>query len=789
MNAAPKACPKGLQQMIAAPIAVIPRCPRCGSKLAYEGRPCPVCISPASFELKEGKLSEITGLERPANVRLPRFAQPALIRGKNIRAPRSGRAIAVMKQVGKWTWNSLGIAACVHLLAVLIALFMTGDLRKAVEYIQKAELDTKTAAAPVPAPEADPLQAPDIETLHDDLVMPDQILEDPDILAGDPEFEAPPEEIPFAPDVQLAPPNPSPPAHNPFRRPETNQGLGGGQPNPGKDTPAGSGLFRNRNGDSKAAAIREHGGGEDTENAVNLGLEYLAKKQDSNGSWDPNEGFRSRPSWASSDNGYRGAMTALCTLPFLAAGNSPEQGRYRRNVDRAVKWLLKQQTSDGCVAYKNVTQMYTHTVATLVLCEAYGMDGDEEIGDAAERAVRFLERTQGNGGGWDYTGYVTSSGNGNSYERNDLSITGWAVLALKSAKAVGIKVNGRTWDSIADLYDRHSLDTGETYYADRSLDELHATRKGIGMVGVGLTARVILEQPKFEKRNIAAERMLLNNTPEYERFFDPSYGASDPNFNTFYGWYYGTLGMFLLNEGRGPAWDKWNTALKSALLEHQVKKGSREGSWPADDSWIGPIMGDLYSTSLAVLCLEVYYRYNPMHRPAGDIVERPERKSRNPVSTPRIEPEKEEKKPANAVVIGGETLDLDQAGQRSRYLRLLARDKGLGAVPVLLKHLEDESISVRSTALRELGRLKAKDAVTSVQEMLSDPDDDAIVLTVMDTLGAIGDRSVHPALVRLLGSSDNVVREGARSALGKLSGGKDFGTNKRAWEDWFTRNP
>ncbi|MCB9933959.1 MAG: HEAT repeat domain-containing protein [Planctomycetes bacterium] len=748
-----------------------------------------MCLSPAVFELKDGKPGEVSGFERPVSVRLPKFAQPAVVRGKHIRAPRSERAIAVMKQVGKWTWNSLGIAACIHLVAVVMALFLNGDMRRAVEYIQKAEIENQTAAALVPAPEPDEQQAPDIETLHDDLVMPDQILEDPEILAGDPEFEAPPEEIPYAPEPQVAPPTPAPPSYNPFKRPMSDQGLGGGQPNPGKDAPAGSGLFKNRNGDNKAAAIREHGGGDDTESAVNLGLEYLAKQQSSTGSWDPNEGFKNRPSWATSENGYRGAITALCTLPFLAAGNSPEQGRYHRNVDRAVKWLMKQQTSDGCIAYKNISQMYTHAVATLVLCEAYGMDGDEELGDAAERAVRFLERTQGNGGGWDYTGYITSSGNANSYERNDLSITGWGVLALKSAKAVGIKVNERTWTSLIDLYDRHSLESGETYYADRSLDDLHATRKGIGMVGVGLTARVVLGHQKFETRNYAAERMLLKNAPDYERFFDPSYGASDPNFNTFYGWYYGTLGMFLLNEGRGPGWEKWNTAIKSALLDHQVKKGSREGSWPADDSWIGPIMGDLYSTSLAVLCLEVYYRYNPMHRPAGEISERPQRKSRNPVNPPRIEPEREEKKPSNAVVIGGETLDLDQAGHRSKYLRLLARDKGLGAVPTLLKHLEDESISVRSTALREIGKLKAKDAVTSVQEMLGDPDDQPIVLTVMDTLGAIGDRSVHPSLVRLLSSSDDAIREGARSALGKLSGGKDFGSNKRAWEDWFARNP
>ncbi|MCA8913687.1 MAG: HEAT repeat domain-containing protein [Planctomycetes bacterium] len=770
--------------MIAAPTVTITRCHRCGSKLAYEGRPCQVCISPAVFEFKNGKIGEINGFERATHARLPKFAQPITVRGKNIRKPRGARAIEVARTLGRWTWNSIGIAATIHLLALVIAMFFGQKIREVVDYVQKVEVQQEVAAAPVVAPEPDEVQLPDLQPIDDELVMPDQIVNDPDILAGDPEYEAPPEPTPYAPLPQVASPHPAPPSQNPFRRPEAGQGLGGGQPSASNHPAAGSGLFRNRNGESKKAAIQEHGGGTDTENSVNLGLEYLAKKQEYNGSWDPNEGFKRRPSWATSDNGYRGAVTALCTLPFLAAGNAPDSGPFQKNVRRAVDWLLSQQTSDGCVAYKNQSQMYTHTVATLVLCETYGMCGDEEIGNAAERAVRFLERSQGVGGGWDYKGYVTSTGG--ELERNDLSISGWAALAFKSARAVGIKVNQTNWNSLAGLYDRYSLESGETYYADRDSGSIAGTRKGIGMVGVGLTARVVLDAERFETRNFAAERMLLENTPDWERFSDPSPDSSNPNYTTFYGWYYGTLGMFLLNDGRGPAWDKWNKALKKQLLDNQQLRGNRKGSWEAADSWIGPIMGDFYSTALSVLCLEVYYRYNTIHRPDSETtVVRPRRQPREVPEVKEPEPEH----PANGIVINGEELDLDKAGHRSKYLRLLARDKGMGALPVLLKHLEDESASVRSTALMEIGRLKAKDAAPKVEAMLKDPDDQQIKLTVIDTLGSLGDRSVYPSLVRLLSSGDDITQDAAQSALRKLSGGKDFGVNKRAWEDWFSRNP
>jgi hypothetical protein len=191
-------------------------------------------------------------------------------------------------------------------------------------------------------------------------------------------------------------------------------------------------------------------------------------------------------------------------------------------------------------------------------------------------------------------------------------------------------------------------------------------------------------------------------------------------------------------------------------------------------------MGDLYSTALAVLCLEVYYRYSSAHKTDGvgagrPIVRRPEPETREP--SPSV------------VTLNGEEFDLAKSGDRSRYLRMLSRDKGLGAVPALLSHLADESLSVRNTSLSELGRLKSKDAVKPVQAMLTDPVNDPIRITIIDTLGSLGDRSVHPTLIRLLNDADEPVRRQAQSSLTRLAGGKDLGVNRRSWEDWFARNP
>lgn len=766
-------------------------CTRCGTENSYAGRPCTVCFSPATFTLNAGTVSEIAGPTRSARARLPEFALPANLRGKNIRVPRGKRAIAAMATVGRWTWNSLAIATVAHIILFAITFMFREEISLAVEQIQKLSIE-QTAAAPVTAPEKDEVLLPDMQPNADELQIPQEVIDDLRADPGDPDFQPPPEPQHYAPEPEVAPVRPA--LATPFRKlaPRANEGLGGGQPAPSvSKTPSGSGLFQNRKGDGRAAALKRYGGGEDTEHAVNLGLEYLARQQGADGSWDPNRGFEVRPRWATNDNGYRGAITALCTLPFLAAGNSPDEGRYSGNVKRAVNWLLKNQTSDGCISYRGIMQMYAHCVATLALCEAYGMTRDARIKAAAERAVRFLERTQSGGGGWDYQAAISSSVR--MPARNDLSISGWAVLALKSAKAVGFSVSDAVLANLADLYDRHSLDSGETYYADREYGELPATRTGIGMVGVGLTARVILDADKFHSRNAAAERMLLAEKPTWAAFLKASYSASEPNFSTFYGLYYGTLGMFLKNQGQGPAWEQWNTALKETLLNNQVLTGDRKGSWPAADSWIGPIMGDLYSTACSVLSLEVYYRYNPMHRPETDItpavVEEPELPPQPGVTAkpqPIAPPAPKMEKP---ITIAGVTLDLAKAADRAKYLRLLAKEQGMGALAQLVDHLRDESPTVRTTALYEVGKLKAKDAVEPVSKMLTLSENRDLRLTICDTLGKIGDKSAAQPLVKLLADQDEGVVNAANRALVKLSGGKDFGTNRHGWAEHFGVNP
>jgi hypothetical protein len=77
--------------------------------------------------------------------------------------------------------------------------------------------------------------------------------------------------------------------------------------------------------------------------------------------------------------------------------------------------------------------------------------------------------------------------------------------------------------------------------------------------------------------------------------------------NLYY-WYYATLALFQL---KGPAWEDWNTQLQQRLLASQERAGPNAGSWPTNTVW-GGYGGRVYTTAMATLCLEVYYRYLPI---------------------------------------------------------------------------------------------------------------------------------------------------------------------------------
>ena len=128
------------------------------------------------------------------------------------------------------------------------------------------------------------------------------------------------------------------------------------------------------------------------------------------------------------------AATALGLLPFLAAGQTHEsKGPYRQAVSAGITHLIGRQKADG--SFAGSSTLYDHGLASIALCECYGMTGDQRVGKAAQAALDYIAESQDpNGGGWRYT----------ARQAGDTSVTGWQVMALKSGQMAYLNVRPET---------------------------------------------------------------------------------------------------------------------------------------------------------------------------------------------------------------------------------------------------------------------------------------------------------------------------------------------------------
>ena len=125
------------------------------------------------------------------------------------------------------------------------------------------------------------------------------------------------------------------------------------------------------------------------------------------------------PRHAHADAGATG-MALLC---YLGAGQTHKtKGPYRKNIERALLWLVRHQDRNGNLARDCISPMYSHGIATIALCEAFGLSGDRNVGQAAQGAINYIIAAQNpNDDGWRY----------NPGDPGDTSVVGWQIMALK----------------------------------------------------------------------------------------------------------------------------------------------------------------------------------------------------------------------------------------------------------------------------------------------------------------------------------------------------------------------
>jgi hypothetical protein len=350
-----------------------------------------------------------------------------------------------------------------------------------------------------------------------------------------------------------------------------------------------------RSGSLKDALLGLYGGNEQTQDAVELGLQWLARNQQPDGSWSMKGPFAT-----GSGTHNKVAATSMALIAFAGAGNTPTDGEYAENVKKAVEQLISWQNESGRFQARDGSpeqhMAYAHAQATIALCELYGMTRDGELKGPAQLAVRFAEEWQDpDRGGWRYIPRNDS----------DLSVTGWYIMALTSARMAGLSTNLevlRRADRYLDTVD--SPDGSRYYYADYSVPSTKDLRKGeppldLAMTAEGSLCRMYLGWAGDDKRLISGANDLS--------LFPISIDVNERN---YYYWYYCTQAMHHLG---GDFWTGWNNVMREALPTLQVKEGREKGSFPPQGDPHGTEGGRLYSTCLAIYCLEVYYRHLPLY--------------------------------------------------------------------------------------------------------------------------------------------------------------------------------
>jgi hypothetical protein len=351
--------------------------------------------------------------------------------------------------------------------------------------------------------------------------------------------------------------------------------------------------FSGRGAGAREAMAGRYGGTKASERAVNAALNWLARHQSKDGSWSIDRfnrhcrnGFCGGQSQLQSDS----AATAMGLLPFLAAGEThTNKCTYQDTVRRGIVWMLRNQdTTTGNLAGKTTHTMYSHGLATIALCEAYGMTKESRVGYAAQSAIDFICKSQGKQGGWRYIPGDFDA---------DTSVVGWQLMALKSAQMAGLQVPPAAFEGVQSYLRTVASGQYGGRFAYRNGQEATPT-----MTSVGLLCRQYLGDGREAPALRDGTEYLMQNIPDVQRTRD------------IYYWYYATQVMHNMADDD---WETWNRRMRRVLIETQVTGNScPTGSWdpakPVEDVW-GERGGRLMMTSFSCLTLEVYYRYLPLY--------------------------------------------------------------------------------------------------------------------------------------------------------------------------------
>lgn len=376
-------------------------------------------------------------------------------------------------------------------------------------------------------------------------------------------------------------------------------------------------FFCNRVEPLKTEALLKYGGDKETESAVKLGLKYLMRTQEKDGSWNcakynPWHDKSPLPFFTNEDELVDVSVTGLNILCFLGSGSTHKSGPYQEVIMKGLEYIRSAQDKTGVINIPKghvhterclvqgedhgvLPRRYNHNISTLVLVETYAMTGDEVIKDAAQRALEHSRNTPEQGFPWSF--YL---------EKTDMGPSIFYILALKIAQQTDLIVSPKEIENVKVYLNRL---TDKTSGRIIHICPIPICFGGMDSTATGLFGNILMK----------TDNSIITKTADWLKKYPPVW-APFYQFNQIYPnllfleenivnewqWYYQTLAFRQIG---GDYWNKWNEKHKEILLKYQRKGGLLDGSWDPEGPW-ATIGGRLYSTAFSILSLQAYYSYS-----------------------------------------------------------------------------------------------------------------------------------------------------------------------------------
>jgi hypothetical protein len=297
----------------------------------------------------------------------------------------------------------------------------------------------------------------------------------------------------------------------------------------------------------------------------------------------------------------------------MAHGHNPGTGPYGERLDKAVRYIVECQKPSGLIMLLGTDDAtinrevehdigssgtYDHAISALTLSEIYGMNPSRnapQLKPVIEKSLaatlkmqRWPKEMPEDEGGWRYINRFDKSD-------SDLSVTGWHLMFLRSARNAGFDVPEEVIaNAVAYVRRTFSQEYDTFQYTIKRGDVRTRAMTGAGVLALGHAGF-----HNSEEARRAAEHIL-----EYE--FDDYNGNNGFNRERYH------YSLFMccqcMYQTGGTYWERFFPRTVRAVLDHQHEDGSWDvEGWKLDRRYEMP-----YTTAMVILALGAPNQFLPI---------------------------------------------------------------------------------------------------------------------------------------------------------------------------------